>query len=177
MEQDDQGFPLIPVTGDCAFIEGFDDYCIFDTGHVYSFKEYNQGKGRFLNTPVDNIGYPMASFYFRNKGYHRRVHRLVAKAFLPEDPNRPEVDHRDNDRTNPAVNNLRWCTHRENHIFSNWSRDRLNASNTSRRKLTPDQVCAIRDDNRTCYAIAKDYGVDQTTIRYIKKGLTYKDIQ
>ena len=42
------------------------------------------------------------------------VHRLVAKAFIPNPDNKPEIDHIDGDPTNNHVWNLRWVTHAEN---------------------------------------------------------------
>ena len=42
------------------------------------------------------------------------VHRLVAKAFLPNPHNLPQVDHLDNKKHNNAVSNLEWVSAREN---------------------------------------------------------------
>lgn len=47
-----------------------------------------------------------------NKNY--RVHRLVAKAFLINPDNYDEVNHIDEDKLNNDVNNLEWCSHRQN---------------------------------------------------------------
>ena len=43
-----------------------------------------------------------------------RVHRLVAKAFLPNPNNYPIVMHKDNNKANPHINNLKWGTVSEN---------------------------------------------------------------
>ena len=40
----------------------------------------------------------------------KTVHRLVADAFIPNPNGLPVVNHKDNNRKNPHVDNLEWCT-------------------------------------------------------------------
>ena len=63
---------------------------------------------------VYNQGYHRISLYKDGKQYLCKVARLVAQAFIPNPNNKDIVDHIDGNRSNDCVDNLRWCTVREN---------------------------------------------------------------
>lgn len=84
--------------------------------------------GRIKNAKSDIIlsqyinkargGYHQVSFTYHGKHYTRYVHRVVAKAFIPNPDNLPEVNHKDENKSNNNVNNLEWCTSKYNIHYS-----------------------------------------------------------
>ena len=62
----------------------------------------------------DSNGYRAVELYLNNNGYTVGIHRLVALAFIPNPENKPEVNHKDRNRSNNNVENLEWVTQSEN---------------------------------------------------------------
>ena len=63
-------------------------------------------------------GYLQVSLYKNNKHKNHTVHRLVAYMFIPNPNNLPEVNHKDEDKTNNMVSNLEWCDHIYNNTYN-----------------------------------------------------------
>lgn len=71
-------------------------------------------KGQEIKKHQCKNGYVSVCLLKNNKNKWHRVHRLVAKMFIPNLKNKPQVNHIDGIKTNNCVNNLEWCTAKEN---------------------------------------------------------------
>lgn len=75
-------------------------------------------KGRYyLLQPFQKDGYQYISirYDYDEKKTDERINRLVAKAFIPNPENKPDVHHIDTNRNNNDVSNLVWLTDAEHH--------------------------------------------------------------
>lgn len=87
-------------------IPGFNGLYATKDGRIYSKRIH-----KYLNLSLnERSGY--LQVHLDKKTY--RVNRIIAITFLKNPNNLPCVGHRDNDRTNNRVDNLYWCTHKEN---------------------------------------------------------------
>lgn len=58
-------------------------------------------------------GYRCVDLWSNNKSTKYTIHRLLAEAFIPNPTNKPTVDHKDGNRLNNSLDNLRWATYSE----------------------------------------------------------------
>lgn len=70
--------------------------------------------GRILHSGKKRSGYVVDVLCDNKKRKTVRRHRIVAEAFIPNPGNKPEVNHKNGDKTDNSVGNLEWATHREN---------------------------------------------------------------
>ena len=96
-------------------IKGYEgQYEVSDQGRVRSLKF---GKERILKTGITPQGYLFVSICKNGEQKKCKVHRIVAQAFIPNPDNLPEVNHKDEDKTNNSVSNLEWCDRKYNQNY------------------------------------------------------------
>ena len=90
-------------------ISGFPNYMISSVGRVMNIKTF-----RILKPGMDGRGYLIVSLCKDGDVSTKKIHRLVADAFILNLSDLPCVDHQDRNEQNNHLSNLRWCNHREN---------------------------------------------------------------
>ncbi|WP_052488040.1 NUMOD4 motif-containing HNH endonuclease [Gordoniibacillus kamchatkensis] len=94
------------------WIEGYKGhYEVSNHGRVRSWKSDG---ARMLKPGSDKDGYPMVTISLNGKRKAKKVHRLVAEAFIPNPSELPQVNHKDGKKQNSRADNLEWSTRSEN---------------------------------------------------------------
>lgn len=138
-------------------------YLISDRGNVQSTIS-NVPKRSF----ADKKGYLRVQVYLETGGaITRKVHRLVAEHFIPNPDAKPQVNHRDCDKTNNTVTNLEWVTNLENmaHAVANG----LQKTRPDIYKLAP-QIRLALDKGYIAEDIAKLQSTTSKTLRSAVSG-------
>jgi hypothetical protein len=92
-------------------IAGFEAYEVSDMGRVRRVVPDKFGRfGHVMKPATKRGGYLGLSLWQDRKYTNVQVHILVAKAFLLNPSNLPEVNHKDGIKTNIKASNLEWKT-------------------------------------------------------------------
>lgn len=115
------------------------------------------------------------------KTFQLSIHRLVAKAFIPNPNNYDSVNHIDGNKLNNCVTNLEWCTSQKN-VSLAWEKGLIKPNKgekNGRHILTAEKVKEIKEllkQGITAVEIAKKFNVSPSTIDCIKNKRTWKNI-
>ena len=86
---------------------------------VSNYGRIKNAKGQIMTQATDKYGYKMLNLYYDGKHRTKKVHRLVAEAFIPNPNNLPCINHKDENKQNNNVDNLEWCSVAYNNDYGN----------------------------------------------------------
>lgn len=166
-------------------VPGYEEhYEVSNTGRVRSFDrmKYNGQQwhiyhGKILKLGLDMKGYYFANLYKNQEVRPHRVHRLVLAAFAA--PSDQFINHIDGIKTNNRVDNLEYCTAKENGAHASMmglipmgERSHL----AKLQELDVKEIIRLRN-TATRRQLARRFGVCRQTIDHIMTGRTWKHIQ
>lgn len=146
---------------------GYRDYGITKDGQVWSFIT-----NTFLKPHINKRGYLTVT---TSSGILKQpyVHQLVAKCFIPNPENKPQVNHIDGNKQNNHYTNLEWVTNQENATHS-----RLNG--LMPHNLFSDEdvhiICRLLELGQSCTEISRLYGYSYDSVYQIKRGENWRHI-
>jgi len=110
--------------------------------------------------------------------YNTSLHIQMAKAFVPNPNNLPEVNHIDGNKQNCLPTNLEWNTHLCNmqHAVKNGLRKYAKGGPSIRYKIPLNDVLYIYRSDEKTGVLAKKYNVTKSAIQRIKNGQTYSKV-
>ena len=149
------------------------NYIITDCGFVYSLNYKNTGKKHKIKSRIDKDGYIIVTIYLNGKRYDRKVHRLVAEAFIKNPENKKEVNHINGVKTDNHKSNLEWATNLEN-VRHSWkmglATGKSGENNAASKNSNADirKVCQLIEENKNTFKeIHKITGVEKSIIKAV----------
>lgn len=140
-------------------------------------------KGILLKPTKASTGYYTVMFSVGGKTKRILVHRIVATAFIPNPENKPQVNHINGIKTDNRLENLEWCTRKENiaHADINGLMNRATGESVGISKLTKNNVLAIRrlysiKGFTDMDLITKKYNVSKSTVNNVISRKTWKHV-
>lgn len=158
------------------------NYTITKSGKLYSLNYMNTGKPHRLKTRLDKDGYEISTIYLNGKRYDRKVHRLVAEAYIPNPKNKPEVNHKNGKKNDNRRVNLEWATTAENvaHAFKTGLNRGDPGEQNPMAKYTAKRikkVCKLLESGDLGFKeIAKKTKVDKGTVASVYYRKNWSDV-
>lgn len=152
-------------------IIGLEGYAISNQGRVKSKIRKNRNQERILK-----FGLNGGQYRYVNLHAVKTIHRLVARAFIPNPENKPSVNHINGIITDNRIENLEWVNASENYIHS-----KVILKQKRGNRLSDDIIRSMRieheRDGISLVQISIKYKTNIASAHRILKRISYKKVE
>lgn len=128
--------------------------------------------GMILKSNMNSNGYIRLNLSKNNVASNKKIHRLVAEAFIPNPENKPQANHIDEDKTNNHASNLEWMTAQENN--NHGTRNERAGKSIGKTQSIPIIATNIKTSESKEFHSGKEcaiqLGLDPSSITKVLKG-------
>lgn len=152
-------------------VEEFPNYEVSENGQIR-----NRTTGHIKSQRIKNNGYVITDLSRNGEVKTVHIHRIVAKAFLPNPQNYSEVNHINEDKTDNYYGNLEWCDRTYNNNYGNIQTLRLNTLKSRQSSNAPQRVQQIDKDGNiiatypSMREAERQTGINNTRISAVCRG-------
>ena len=134
--------------------------------------------GNELKPSITNKGYYTYRISINNVRKHLSIHRAVAKLYVPNPDDKPQVNHIDGNKLNNHYTNLEWVTNKENRKHAILNGLHVRGEDCYNNKFTEDDIRFIRASygKLTYKVLAEMFNTNQSRICKIVNRKTWKHI-
>ena len=128
-------------------------------------------KGKIMSLSVEKDGYLVVALSKKGARKMHKVHRLVAAAFIGGEHRGLQINHIDGDKSNNSVDNLEWCSCKQNILH------KFNALGYTQKDTRRGRTVTVLSDGKQYGSIksaARALHVNPQTIRYWASSKTPK---
>lgn len=147
-------------------------YQVSNTGKI---RRLFKNKTRELKGVIKKGGYKSVLLKANGKYKCELIHRLVAKAFIPNPNDLPQVNHKDENKLNNNIDNLEWCTAKYNSNYGT-KNERLSKTKTNNTyNMKPIRCIETGMVYPTLHEAGRQTGINVQNISMCCKGIVYSE--
>lgn len=159
-------------------VKGYEGkYQVSNLGRVKSLARYRKNNGnsqtfqeeKILKQSINRNGYCIVELSLDAKRKRHSVHRLVAIAFINNDEGKEQVNHIDENKQNNHIDNLEWCTCKENMNHGSHNKKMAATKGTAVIRIDKEGNC---EEFYSMSEAARQTGISQSCISECVRGIT-----